>query len=193
MKRLTYNWMWHIIILAVTITVLSVAAYDWYVLSNPSGLEVLAVTSEEDCTRCTLDGGLMKIDILLNKELDIKVGDRAPIVDALMPAINRGYLMLCILVGVVVIFAVWEVAMLGDRLKRRSARISGRTVTGEVVRYEHFTGPYNVMKVEANGGKFSYKYPLTKKEMEKYPVGTPVVVYIGGVRNNWVDITRKPS
>lgn len=190
MKRFLYNKLWHVLIVLVTVVVISVAAYDYMIMTKPEGLKVIDIQQEADCVHYILDAAIMKVDIALPQGMTIQIGDYIPIVDKMAPVLNRGFIILGIAVAVTVTFAVWELCMLGDRLKKRSSMLCGRHVVGAVDSYSHYMGPFYMMVVEADGTKYHYKYPLTKKEAAKFPIGTPVLTYLGGRKNTWIDLSK---
>ena len=190
MKRLLYNNLVHGFIIVVTLVVLLVVAYDYRVMSDPRGLEVIDMVTESDSIHYTLNAAVMKVSISLPTEINISIGDYIPVVDKMLPVMRRGYIILAAMTIIMLTFLLWEVLMIGDRIRKHSAKRLGITSIGEVIEYNHYAGPFYIMVVEANGTKYRYRYPFTKKEIQKFPIGSTVITYLGGKNNTWIDLSK---
>lgn len=191
MRRYAYNWIWLAVITIITAAVCYMCITDIMTATDPAGLRIVSKVADGDRTYYTLDCGVTMLQFSAMDYTTLKVGDYIPVFDEFRSQVNASIAAASIFMGVVLLFFLGELFRVPDIIRKILAK-QGMFLNGEVKSFEHYILGFYIVKVECDGATFKMRYPLTKHECKKYPIGTPAVVWNGGRKRQWVEL-RKPQ
>ena len=191
MRRYAYNWLWLLAITIITGMVVWFCLTDIMVATNPDGLKIISKVTEGERTVFSLDCGATILQFSAKDYTTLEVGDYIPVFEEFMDSVNASITASSLFMGIVILFFLLELFRVPDFIRKQAAK-KGTMINAEVIEFNHYIPGFYMVKVNGNGTKYTMRYPLTKRECKKYPIGTPAIVWNGGRKRRWVEL-QKPQ
>lgn len=188
--KYTYNWIWIGFITIITGLVLWFCVSDILTVTNPSGLRIVSIVPNGERTIYSLDCGALVLQFSAVSTINLSVGDYMPALDQFHTTMNNALALSIILGSVVFLCYLTELFSIPDIIRKQIAK-KGMMINGEVKSFEHFFLCFYTVKVDGNGTTYKMRYPLTKRECQKYPKGTPAVIWNGGRKRRWIELQKQ--
>lgn len=188
--RYTYNWIWIGVITIITGLVLWFCISDILTVLNPLGLKIVSIVPNGERIIYSLDCGALVLQFSAVSTINLNVGEYMPAFDQFRATMNTSLAMSITLSAIVLLGYLSEVLCVPDIIRKQLAK-KGVMINGEVKGFEHFFMCFYIVSVDGNGTTYKMRYPLTKRECQKYPKGTPAVVWNGGHKRRWIELQKR--